>query len=157
MDRTRRALLAVGLMLGASAVFACAESTFHPDQGMRYHGFTTRRPADILFYRPEFTNDPTQPIPAGLRRAGHRLTVVAEQPEAIDALSSHHFDLIIARPRDMDALAAHLNSSRQAPALLPVIDDTDTSDQARFPQYVRESDGVDKYLKSIERMRERRS
>jgi hypothetical protein len=58
----------------------------------------------------------------------------------------------------MDALTAHLDSATHAPALLAVIDDADKSDAARFPQYVRQSDGVDKYLKSIERdMQERGS
>ena len=152
MDRFCKLLLAIGLMLGVSAVFACGESMFHADQGMRYHNFTTRRPADILFYRPEAgVGDSTRQIFVGLQRAGHHLTVVAAEPAAIDALASRHFDLLIASPSDIDALNAHLNSSARAPALLAVIDDTDKSDEARFPQYVRPSDGVDKYLKSIDR------
>jgi hypothetical protein len=159
MDRFCKLLLPFALMVGASAVFACGESMLHPDQGMRYHGFTTRRPADILVYRPDAAlGDSTKQIYAGLQRAGHHLTVIAQEPAAIDALSSRHFDLIIARPSDMDALTAHLDSATHAPALLAVIDDADKSDAARFPQYVRQSDGVDKYLKSIERdMQERGS
>jgi hypothetical protein len=64
--------------------------------------------------------------------------VVAQEPAAIDALNSRHFDLIIASPSDIDALKAHLDSSTHAPALLAVIDDADKSDEARFPQYVRQ-------------------
>src|ERR1700685_692611 len=159
MDRFCKLLLAIGLMLGVSAVFACGGSMFHADQGMRYHNFTTRRPADILFYRPEAgVGDSTRQIFVGLQRARHHLTVVDQEPAAIDALTSRHFDLIIASPNDMDALAGHLGSSTHAPALLAVINDADKSDEARFPQYVRQSDGVDKYLKTIERsMRERGS
>jgi hypothetical protein len=159
MDRFSKLLLAIVLISGASAVFACGESMFHSDQGMRYHGSTARRPADILFFRPEGAiGDSTTQIYAGLQRAGHHLTVVAQEPAAIDALTSRHFDLIIASPSDIDALKAHLNSSTHAPALLAVIDDGDKSEEARFPQYVRQSDGVDKYLKSIERsMRQRGS
>jgi hypothetical protein len=159
MDRFCKLLLASALISGASTVFACGESMLHPDQGMRYHDFTTRQPAEILIYRPDAAvGDSTKKIYAGLQRAGHHLTVVAQEPAAIDALASRHFDLIIARPSDMDALTAHLNSSTRAPALLAIIDDADKSDEARFPQYVRQSDGVDKYLKSIERdMRERGS
>jgi hypothetical protein len=159
MDRFCKLLLAIALALGASAVFACGESMFHSDQGMRYHGFTARRPADILVYRPEAAGgDATTQIYAGLQRAGHHVTVVAQEPAAIDALTSRHFDLIIASPSDIDALKAHLNSSARAPAQLAVIDDSDKSDEARFPQYVHQSDGVDKYLKSIDRsMRQRGS
>ena len=159
MDGFCKLLLAIALISGASAVFACGESMFHADQGMRYHGSTARRPADILIYRPETAiGDTTSQIDAGLQRAGHHVTVIAEEPAAIDALSSRHFDLIIASPSDIDALTAHLNSSARAPAQLAVIDDTDKSDQSRFPQYVRQSDGIDKYLKSIERsMRQRGS
>ena len=152
MDRFCKLLLGIALISGASAVFACGESMFHSDQGMRYHSSTARRPADILVYRPEAAiGDATTQIYAGLQRAGHHLTVVAAEPAAIDALASRHFDLLIASPSDIDALKAHLNSSARAPALLAVIDDTDKSDEARFPQYVRPSDGVDKYLKSIDR------
>jgi hypothetical protein len=159
MDRFCKLLLAIALALGASAVFACGESMFHSDQGMRYHGFTARRPADILVYRPEAAGvAATTQIYAGLQRAGHHVTVVAQEPAAIDALSSRHFDVIIASPSDIDALKAHLNSSARAPAQLAVIDDSDKSDEARFPQYVHQSDGVDKYLKSIDRsMRQRGS
>ena len=159
MDRFCKLLLPFALMVGASAVFACGESMFHSDQGMRYHGATARRPADILVYRPDAAvGDSTTQIYAGLQHAGHRLTVVAQEPAAIDALNSRHFDLIIASPSDIDALKAHLNSSTPAPALLAVIDDADKSDQARFPQYVRQGDGVDKYLKSIDQsMRQRGS
>jgi hypothetical protein len=159
MDRFCKALLAIALISGASAVFACGESMFHPDQGMRYHGFTARRPADILFYQPEAAiGDTNKQIYAGLQRAGHHLTVVAQETAAIDTLASRHFDVIIASPSDMDALTAHLDSSTRAPALLALIDDGNKSDEARFPQYVRQSDSVDKYLKSIERsMRERGS
>src|ERR1700722_13688268 len=159
MDRFCKLLLAIALALGASAVFACGESMFHSDQGMRYHGFTARRPADILVYRPEAAGgDATTQIYAGLQRAGHHVTVVAQETAAIDALSSRHFDVIIASPSDIDVLKAHLNSSARAPAQLAVIDDSDKSDEARFPQYVHQSDGVDKYLKSIDRsMRQRGS
>ena len=152
MDRFCKLLVTIALISGASAVFACGESMFHPDQGMRYHGSAARRPADILVYRPDAAaGDSTAQIYAGLQRAGHRLTVVAQEPAAIDALTSRHFDLIIASPSDIDALKAHLNSSTPAPALLALIDDADKSDEARFPQYVRQGDGVDKYLKSIDR------
>jgi hypothetical protein len=159
MDRFCKFLLTIALISGASVVLACGESMFHSDQGMRYHGATARRPADILVYRPEAAmGDSTTQIYAGLQRAGHHLTVVGQEPAAIDALASRHFDLIIASPSDIDALKAHLNSSTGSPALLPVIDDADKSDEARFPQYVRQSDGVDKYLKSIDKsMRQRGS
>jgi hypothetical protein len=152
MDRFCKLLLGIALISGASAVFACGESMFHSDQGVRYHGATARRPADILVYRPEAAiGDSTTQIYAGLQRAGHRVTVIAQEPAAIDALASRHFDVIIASPSDIDVLKAHWNSSARAPALVAVIDDTDKSDEARFPQYVRQSDGVDKYLKSIDR------
>jgi hypothetical protein len=159
MDRFSKLLLAIALLSGATAVFACGESMFHSDQGMRYHGSTARRPADILLFRPEGAGgDSTTQIYAGLQRAGHHVTVVAQEPAAIDALTSRHFDLIIASPTDIDALKAHLNSSTHEPAQLAVIDDANKSDEARFPQYVHQSDGVDKYLKSIDRsMRQRGS
>jgi hypothetical protein len=158
MEKLYKPLFVIALMAGASTVFACGESMFHADQGMRYHGFTTHRPADILVYQPDAkSDDADQQVYAALQRAGHHLTVVDQQPAAIDALNSRHFDVIIAPPGDMDALAAHLNSSSRAPTLLPVIPAGDASAQARFPQYVRQNDSADKYLKSIEQSMRARS
>ena len=159
MDRFCKPLLAIALILGSSAVLACGESMFHADQGMRYHRFVTRRPADILLYQSEGAfGDANNQLYTGLQSAGHHLTVVAQGTAAIDALPSKHFDVIIASSRDMDAVTAHLDSSARAPIRLAVISDGNKSDESRFPQYVRQSDSVDKYLKSIERsMRERGS
>jgi hypothetical protein len=157
MNGLSKPLLVIAMISGAPAVFACAESTIHVTQGMRYHGFTTRRPADILVYQPQAApGDANRQIYAGLQRAGHHVTVIAQEPAAIDALSSRHFDVIIAPSIDMDALTAHLNSSARAPAQLPIVGAGDESAQAHFREYVRPSDSVEKYLKSIERtMRER--
>jgi hypothetical protein len=159
MQRLRKILLAIALIPSVPAVFACAESMLHPDQGMRYHGFTTRHPADILFYQGDpAIADSGKQIFTGLQRAGHHLTVVDREPAAIDALASRHIDLIIASPSQIDALAAHLDSSRRAPAVLAVIDKGDKADETRFPQHVLQSDGLTEYLKSIERtMREHKS
>ena len=159
MDRFCKLLVGIALIAGASAVFACGESMFHADQGMRYHRFITRRPADILLYQPEAAfGDANNQIYAGLQSAGHHLTLVAQGTAAIDTLTSRHFDVIIASSRDMDAVTAHLDSSTRTPIQLAVIADGNKSDEARFPQYVRQSDSVDKYLKSIERsMQERGS
>ena len=157
MSRHFKLPLAVALALFASVVFACGESMFQSKQGMRYHGFTTQRPADILFYHPEAAaGESTKQIYDGLQRAGHHLTVAVEEGAAVDALTSRHFDLIIASPSDMDALAARLDSSTRIPTPLAIVDEAAKPDPARFPQYVRQNDGIDKYLKTIERsMRER--
>jgi hypothetical protein len=158
MDRFCKPLLAITLILGSTAVFACGESMFHADQGMRYHRFVTRRPADILLYQTEAAFGDANQLYAGLQSAGHHLTLVAKGTAAIDALTSRHFDVIIASSRDMDAVTAHLDSSTRTPIQLAVIADGNKSDESRFPQYVRQSDSVDKYLKSIERsMQERGS
>lgn len=159
MDGFRKPLLGIALILGSSAVFACGESMFHADQGMQYHRFITRRPADILLYQNESAaGDANNQLYAGLQSAGHHLTLVAQGPAAIDALTSRHFDVIIASSRDMDAVIAHLDASTRTPIKLAVIGDGNKSDESRFPQYVRQGDSVDKYLKSIERgMRERGS
>jgi hypothetical protein len=158
MDRFCKPLFAIALVLGSSAVLACGESMFHADQGMQYHRFITRRPADILLYEPEAASGEANQLYAGLQSAGHHLTLVAQGTAAIDALPSRHFDVVIANSRDMDAVTTHLDSSTRTPILIAVIGDGNKSDEARFPQYVRQSDSVDKYLKSIERsMKERGS
>src|ERR1700729_914202 len=131
MYKTRKILLTIALISSGSGTFACGESMIQSKTGMRYHDFSTRRPANILLYSSEA--DSSEQISTGLQHAGHHLTVVAEEPAAVDALTSRHFDLIIASPKEMESLTAHLSASTQVPTLIAVIDGADKSDAARFP------------------------
>jgi hypothetical protein len=144
------ALSAFGLSLAAANAMACGESSFHSGSGMRYHAFVSRHPADILFYRPGILDEqsPENELYAGLQRAGHRLTVVTDGSSLTQALGAKHYDVIIASEHDIQAITAQLDKSAREPALLAVVDGK--SDAARLPHSLREDDGLNEYLKSIE-------
>ena len=154
MSRLQIAIaLSIGLTISAD-VLACGESMFHSGQAMRYHSFITRQPADILIYRPGATDasgDQRQ-LYVGLEKAGHKVTLVNDGAGMIRALAAKHFDVVIADAHDMDAVTAQLGKSKRDTALLAVVGDgpEGKQDGERFPRCVREGDGLNQYLKSIE-------
>jgi len=150
------ALSAFGLTIAVVNAQACGESMFHSGQAMRYHAFITRQPADILIYRPEATDAASteKQLYAGLQKAGHKVTVVTRVSSLTQALASKQFDVVIAGVRDMDTVTAELGKSSREPALVAVLDpgmDKDRGVHERFPRSVREGDGLNQYLKSIEK------
>lgn len=139
-------------LINVTCVWACGESLFHSGQGMRYHAFITRQPADILIYRPGAANvsDSSQQLVAGLQKAGHRITVVSDETTMASTLMDHHFDVVIASAKDMDAITQRLDKSAREPALLAVVGNDGATPGDRFAHTVRENDGLHQYLKSIE-------
>ena len=132
---------------------ACGESSFRSATGMRYHAFITREPANVLIYRPSSSNgdDSARRLAAGLQRAGHHITIVADETTMATALIEHHFDVVIASARDMDAISSRLDKSSREPALLAVVGSDGLPAQSDHLTYtVHESDGLNQYLKSIE-------
>lgn len=150
--KIKLALIAAAIALtNVSSAWACGESLFHSGQGMRYHAFITRQPADILIYHPGLPNgsDANRQLIAGLEKAGHHITVVSDETTMTSTLMQHHFDVVIAGAKDMDAITQRLDKSAQEPALLAVVDAKAATDE-HFAHTVRENDGVNQYLKSIE-------
>jgi hypothetical protein len=152
--KTKIAIAVAGIVMSmnVSSALACGESLFHNGQGMRYHAFITRQPADILFYRPSSSGstDSSKQLFAGLEKAGHHVTILIEESGVMNALMTHHYDVVIASAHDMDAISAHLDKSKSEPALLAVVGSDQDSQRERFTHSVRASDGVNQYLKSIE-------
>ncbi|MGH8121471.1 MAG: hypothetical protein ACREPT_01725 [Rudaea sp.] len=142
-------------MLGVTNAYACGESMFHSGQGMRYHAFITRQPAEILIYR-SLAPDPDasrKELYSGLQRAGHKVTIVTDSGTLAQALTTKKYDVIIAGTRDMQTVEAQLDKSQHAPALLAVLGPDavkDASIRQHFPHNLREDDGLNQYLKSIE-------
>ncbi|MGH8041916.1 MAG: hypothetical protein ACREPN_07730 [Rudaea sp.] len=162
MNRLRIAiaLSTLGLTIAAADVQACGESMFHSGQGMRYHAFITRTPADILIYQPgrRDSSAAQKQLYSGLEKAGHRITVVSNSDALAQALAAKHYDVVIAGERDMDAITARLDKSVRGPALLAVVArDTNIRQlRDRFPNSVREGDGLNRYLKSIDQTMQKR-
>ncbi|MEO8803437.1 MAG: hypothetical protein ABI304_03795 [Rudaea sp.] len=148
------AFLAATLALITFDAGACGESMFHSGQAMRYHAFISRQPANILVYRPDTTDSSVDQkrIFAGLEKAGHKVTVVRTNQALARALADRQYDVIIAGARDMSAISALLGKEQHEPALLAVLTSgpADESLRQRYPDNLRDSDGLNQYLKTIE-------
>lgn len=148
-------LSAIVSTLGVMNAYACGESMFHSGQGMRYHAFITRQPAEILIYSPMAPDaDATRKeLYSGLQKAGHKVTIVIDSGTLAQALTTKKYDVIIAGTRDMETVEAQLGKSQHDPALLAVLGPDaikDASTRQHFPHNLREDDGLNQYLKSIE-------
>ena len=146
------ALSIFGLSVATTNAQACGESMFHTGQGMRYHAFITRQPANILVYHPGKPDAQQKQLYSGLERAGHKVTLVTDESALAQALADKRFDVIIASAHDMREISVDINTVAPAPALLAVVGDS-TREQPlhdRFAHTLRENDGLNQYLKSIE-------
>lgn len=150
------AMATLTLATAASNAFACGETLFHSGEGMRYHGFLTRAPANILIYRPGMASDnvaQTQ-LDTGLEKAGHRVTLVTDNANLTQVLAKNHYDVVIAGAHDMNMLAARLDSSAHAPALVAVLGakaDQDSATRGQYTHTLNEQDGLNQYLRLIEK------
>lgn len=142
---------ALSLSVAAPNALACGEVLFHSGQGMRYHAFITRHPANILVYSPAAIEPGSaqSQLYAGLRKAGHKVTVVTDSQSAAVELAANHFDVVIASARDMDAIEATVAKSANGPAFLAVVG-RDTAGRDRFPICVQEGAGLNSYLRIID-------
>lgn len=153
--RALTVLIAAVLCVASGNALACGESMFHTGQGMRYHTYITRRPAEILVYSPgQWKSGAAQAeLYSGLEKAGHKVTVVGDADSLTQALAAHQYDVVIAGSGEMDAVAAHIVKTAREPNFIAVIN-RDASDQRqlreRYPRNVREGDDLNQYLKSIE-------
>jgi len=141
----------LSLTVVATNARACGEVLFHSGQGMRYHAFITRHPANILVYSPGAIEPGSaqSQLYAGLREAGHKVTVVTDSRSAAAELAANHFDVVIASARDMDAIEANVGKSANEPAFLAVVG-RDAAGQGQFPIRVREGASLNSYLKVID-------
>lgn len=150
------AMATLTLATAASNAFACGETLFHSGEGMRYHGFLTRAPANILIYRPGMSSDNVaqSQLDTGLEKAGHRVTLVTDTADLTQALAKSHYDVVIADAHDMNMLAARVDSSAHAPALVAVVGvraEPDGSSPGQYAHTLKEQDGLNQYLRVIEK------
>jgi hypothetical protein len=147
--------------LSSAQALACGESMFHTGQGMRYHAFITRRPAEILVYSPgQWKSGVAQAeLYSGLQKAGHKITVVGDADALAQALKAHQYDVIIAGSGELDAVTARIVKTAREPSFIAVISNGSGNDaqlRDRYPRNVRDDDDLNQYLKSIEKTMETR-
>ncbi len=142
------ALLAGMLCLAHEPVVACGENQFSTGGGLRYQGFLAPRPATVVVVD-DGPGDRDE-LYAGLAKAGHRVTVVANREGLATVLANGKVDVLIADLQDVDAMTSEAPSGTR---VLPVVarklrDAPETRD--RFDLILLEGASLGQYLKSID-------
>lgn len=147
--------LLLSALLASGTAFACGEGQFNMGQGLRYQNYLAPRPATVLVYSgAEESPAHRDALVKGLRDSGHKVTAVGSASEMSAALSSQHYDVLIADYADIDTASSGAQSaSTGAPAVLPVVERSMRKDpglKARFSNFVLAGASLGQYLKSID-------
>jgi hypothetical protein len=147
-----RSVFAAAIVFGPSLALACGELRFNAGKGLQFQNYLAPRPAEVLI----LSSDDSAAFPAGLERAGHRVTVVPDQNALQAALTRQRFDIVIASYESADAVTASVES-RAGPLtqLLPIVTRSarNSADvRGRFAQFVVEGASLGQYLTTINRL-----
>ncbi len=152
---SNKSLLAVALMasmlcLVHEPAVACGENQFSTGHGLRYQGFLAPRPATVVVV--DDGSGDRDELYAGLAKAGHRVTVVANRDGLATVLANVKVDVLIADLQDVDSMTSTAPSGTR---VLPVVsrklrDAPET--RRRFDLILLEGASLGQYLKSIDRL-----
>lgn len=138
---------------------ACGEGQFNTGRGLAYQGYLAPRPATVLIYAApdsKTSHADRDALYAGLKKAGHTLTIVTDAGELSSALRGHHYDVVIASVDTLSAVAAAEASSdaSEHPHLLPVVErGANLPDlHSRYKEVLVDGASLGQYLKSINTM-----
>ena len=150
---------ALALMIPATSL-ACGEGMFNTGKGLAYQGYLAPRPATVLIYTsPDSTTSHADrdALYAGLKKAGHTLTVADNADGLTSALREHHFDVVITSLDTVDAVGV-ATAGANAPNrthLVPVVarNASNLPDlHSRYKEVILDGASLGQYLKSINTM-----
>jgi hypothetical protein len=148
-----QSVFAAILIFGPSVALACGELRFNAGKGLPFQTYLAPRPADVLILSSAAGLDDYS---AGLEKAGHHVTVVADVGAMQAALMANHFDVVIASYESVDAVATSVASGTGSlTQLLPVVARSARNSAAvreRFEQFVLDGASVGQYLMTINRL-----
>jgi len=146
------AALGFSLALAWSPASACGEGQFNMGQGLRYQGYLAPHPATVLVYD-EAAGDHTA-LYAGLRKAGHKVTVVGTAEAMSQALQAGRYDVVIADFDDATAWQARAGTGAR-PGVLPVVARNRRNApevSSRFKLFLVDGASLGQYLKGINQL-----
>ena len=156
-NNNRFIMLGLGFAISAGAMGqaqACGEVMYRMGGALRYHAFITRHPAEILMYAdaaqsklPSYHEE----FHRNLEKAGHKVTVI-DNPDALArALTTHHYDVIIAYAASLPTINAELARAHTEPSLIPVFQNGgDETMRKQYPLALNEKADLNQFLKTIE-------
>lgn len=155
--------LATGLSLAPPEALACGSTLFGTGQGARFQPYRARVAAEVLIYAsPQLAASSAADeagIQAGLKQAGHSVTVVSTPEALASALGSAHYDVVIASAGDAETVAGQIDGRGARTDILPLVDRTTAVagfSASDYAQSLRASAGIGQYLRSINKLMELR-
>jgi CheY-like chemotaxis protein len=147
-------LLALASCALPFAADACGEGMFNTGQGLPYQAYLAPRPAAVLVFAEPGTPDTREDaLHAGLKKAGHRVTVVRDVEALKAAMREQRFDVVIAALDGIDAVTSA--EAEQTPPLLPVVARSVRNSpevRNRFDLFLIDGASLGQYLKAINKM-----
>jgi hypothetical protein len=147
-------LLTLALSAVPLSAQACGEGMFNTGKGLSYQSYLAPRPAAVLvFADPAASAQREEALYAGLKKAGHSVTVVRDVTSLQSAMREHRYDVVISALDGIDAVTAA--EATQAPALLPVVARAVRNSpevKNRFNLFLIDGASLGQYLKAINKM-----
>lgn len=142
-------LASLATTLVAGNAFACADTLYRVGKGVSYRVYTAPLPGSVLVYG---EGDGAEQLAQELARSGHGVRLVRNNEDLQTEIRSGAYDVVIAAYNHHSAVESTTIGASNAPAFLPVAQDSDEEAQAR-QQYERvmraEQDEIKHYLKAI--------
>ena len=132
---------------------ACGEGQFNMGQGLRYQGYLAPHPATVLVYDDGASD--RKALYAGLRKAGHKVTVVGTADAMSQALQAGRYDVVIADFDDAAALQSRASGTSMHPGVLPVVARSRRNTpevSSRFKLFLLDGASLGQYLKGINQL-----
>ena len=139
--------------MASGTALACGEGQFNMGQGLRYQGYLAPHPATVLVYDDGASARPG--LYAGLKKAGHKVTVVGTADAMSQALQAGHYDVVIADFDDAAALQSRTSGTSAKPGLLPVVPRNRRNApevSSRFKLFLLDGASLGQYLKGINQL-----
>ena len=151
--RSRPSALLLALLVATPPAFACGEGMFNTGKGLSYQAYLAPRPAAVLVYADPASGSQEArqtALFAGLRKAGHTVTVVSDPGTLKRTIAEKKYDVVISSIDGIDAVAAV--EGAQSSAWLPIVARSARNSpevKNRFDLFLIDGASLGQYLRAI--------
>lgn len=139
------------LLAGPDFALACHELVVTTGRGLATQAYIAPNPTNVLVLHTDTSHDREY---AGLRLAGHRLTLVADIEALADEIARNDYDIVIT-PFDVADVVMQRIAADDSVRVLPIVSRAmrrDPEVRDRFARYLVDGAGVARFLAVINRV-----
>lgn len=148
------ASIVFALFVGGSAVLdACGDKFLMVGRGLTFgRAYASIYPGNILIYSGPRTSPLHEKMQLQIRRAGHRVTLVADEAALLDTLSGNQTDIVIADVAIKATLDSKVATVPTRPTTLYIVNETDKGAAAMQKEAapLKSGDKANRFLMVIE-------